>query len=243
MTIADNIAHLNQRIEAAANQAKRDPKAITLIAISKQRTNAEIQVAYDAGLRHFGENRTSELEDKATALAHLPDIHWHFIAPLQSRQTPTVATHAQTFHALDRLKIATRLNIQRHDPQSPTPNPQPPLHSFIQVNISGETTKSGLDLTNWESNPVQTAALTDFFDQLTDLENINPIGLMTMAPYGLPPDQLRPIFQRTQALAHWVNTNTPHKITALSMGMTDDFEIAIEEGATDLRLGRAIFNT
>lgn len=231
-SVSQNIILLQERINSACKAANRPPSDITLIAVSKQKPTSAIEAAYHAGLRHFGENRHTELAKKAQALAHLPDIHWHYIAPPQSRQIQSIADYAQYFHALDRPKIARRLNNQISNLKSP-------ISTFIQVNISGETSKSGLDLTDWENTPSQRDSLIDLITQTSGLENINPIGLMTMAPWGLPPDQLTPIFQRTKALADSISHLIP--TPQLSMGMTDDFELAIQEGATHVRVGRAIF--
>ena len=230
--MSKNIDVLQERITKACQKSNRPHSEITLIAVSKQKPISAIQAAYDAGLRHFGENRHTELAEKAQALSHLPDIHWHYIAPPQSRHIQPIADYAQTFHALDRLKIATRLNNQLNT------NHQI-LNTFTQVNISGETSKSGLNLTDWENSSSQHDALINLINQISGLEKIKPIGLMTMAPWGLPADQLTPIFQRTKALADSISHLIPNP--QLSMGMTDDFELAIQEGATHIRVGRAIF--
>lgn len=232
MTTINNqeaIQVIQRRIIQAAERAQRNSADITLVAVSKQKSIAHILAAYEAGLRHFGENRTEELAEKAIALAHLTDLKWHFIGHLQSRQSQVVAQYAHYFHALDSLKIAARLSEQLVKFKRN-------LSVFVQVNISGEVSKSGFDC----QQPQQIKALIETLQQITMLPNLSIQGLMTMAPWDAPEATLHTIFSNMTALAHDLQIQLPH-ITQLSMGMTDDFEIAIEEGATYVRIGRAIF--
>ena len=160
---------------------------------------------------------------------------WHLIGPVQSRKSDLAATHADVFHALDRAKIAGRLSADR-------PPAMAPLPCFIEVNISGEASKLGLDLREWEKSATQRAELRKLYTDAAGLPGLSVMGLMTMAPWDAPPDEIRTVFQRTRALGEWVAVEMAlSRPPAFSMGMTDDFEIAIEEGATHVRVGRALF--
>ncbi|HSH05342.1 MAG TPA: YggS family pyridoxal phosphate-dependent enzyme [Anaerolineae bacterium] len=239
--LASRFHMIQERLHQAAHNAGRDPANITLIAVSKTWPADILAAAYAAGARHFGENRTHELEEKRTALGQSfpPDDPptWHYIAPLQSRQTGTVADYADIFHAVDRLKIAKRLSRQLKENGRSLP-------VFLEVNISGEGSKSGFPCHQWEKNSQQRENLQKIAQTLADMPGLQPQGLMTMAPWGAPVTTVRQIFARTRELSLWLQTAVPHTTwTNLSMGMTDDFELAIAEGATHVRVGRAIFGS
>jgi len=227
--IHTRLAQVQNRILQAALAAQRYPHDILLVAVSKHRPVADILTAYQAGIRHFGENRSDELAEKATELAHLEDIRWHFIGHLQSRQTDLVAQHAHYFHALDRLKIATRLSkqLQKNNKSLPV---------FLQVNVSGEASKQGFACEDWQNKPAQIDTLKQTIQQIQALPNLPIQGLMTMAPRQQSPDQLQTLFQRTQRLSAQLPIHD-----GLSMGMSNDFEIAIGAGATHIRVGSQIF--
>jgi len=234
-----NIVHPVQnvlgRINEAAKRGGRIATNITLVAVSKTKPIEDIVAAYEAGVRHFGENRAKELAEKAAALSHLPDIHWHFIGHLQTRQRNSVAEHAHYFHAVDRIKIAEQLStqLQKRDRALPV---------FIEVNISGEETKGGFKCTDWENNQEQRDTISRAMGRIAALPNIQVRGLMTMAPRVAQEAIVRDIFSRLRRLSEWLNSNFPElQATELSMGMSGDFEIAIEEGATCVRVGSAIF--
>lgn len=234
-TLTDRIAAVQEQIAQAAQRVGRSAESVTLIAVSKTHAPDVIAAAYDAGLRHFGENRSDELAAKAAALTGLPDLRWHFIGTLQSRQTQAVADHADVFHAVDRLKIARRLSRQLEEAGRTLP-------VFVEVNVSGEGSKSGFSAERWEDDADQRAALHDVCATIADLPRIELRGLMTMAPWDAPEATLRSVFRRTRALADWLRQAVPQgDWSALSMGMSDDFTLAIEEGATHVRVGRAIF--
>ena len=240
-TIAENFAQVQNRIEAAAARAERPPSSITLIAVTKTWPVAVLLDAYHAGMRHFGENRTHELAQKRSALATEfgPDnnIIWHQIGTLQSRQTNVAADNADIFHALDRLKIARRLSDQL------TKNGRT-LSTFLEINISGESQKSGFAVSNWEEDATQRAELRKAVTEIAGMPGLTICGLMTMAPWDVSEDLIRSVFRRTRQLTHWLQAEFPDEnFSQLSMGMTDDFEIAIEEGATHIRVGRAIFGS
>jgi len=238
--IRDRHEAVRARIAAAAARGGRSAGDVTLVAVTKTWPAELVLAAHAAGLRHFGENRPEELAVKRPAVAAVlgPDaagITWHLIGTLQSRKTEMAAAHADVFHALDRAKIARRLAADLAGGGRTLP-------VFVEVNLSGETTKSGLLLTNWEEDATQRAVLRTMVHELLATPQLPPLGLMTMAPWDAPPDEIRAVFRRCRALAEWLAGELPAlRRPALSMGMTDDFEIAIEEGATHVRVGRALF--
>lgn len=238
MDLQQNYTAVLNRIAAAAQRAGREADEITLVAVTKTWPAETVLAAYEVGMRHFGENRPEELAEKRTAVTRIlgPDsgIVWHQIGPAQSRKTGLVAAHADLFHALDRLKIAKRLGRELGENGRYLP-------TFLEVNISGEASKAGFPATDWEGAATQQAELRTIVQALATLPGLLLRGLMTMAPWHAPESEIRAVFRRTKALADWLNANAAANLTWLSMGMTDDFEIAIEEGATHVRVGRAIF--
>jgi len=227
------------RIAAAAARAGRPPDAVILVAVTKTWPAELVIAAYRAGMRQFGENRPEELAAKRpvveAALGADSGIVWHLIGPAQSRKSNLAAAHADVFHALDRFKIARRLSADlAHNGRR--------LPSFIEVNVSGEASKLGLDLREWEGNATQRDNLRKLYQDAAALPGLPVLGLMTMAPWDAPPDDIRAVFRQTRELAAWLSKELgmADKL-ALSMGMTDDYEIAIEEGATHVRVGRALF--
>nr|VFK36902.1 MAG: hypothetical protein BECKSD772F_GA0070984_100720 [Candidatus Kentron sp. SD]VFK40538.1 MAG: hypothetical protein BECKSD772E_GA0070983_100719 [Candidatus Kentron sp. SD] len=229
------IENIHSRIARALQRAGREGEEITLIAVSKTKPIEDIVTAYQAGIRHFGENRVGELEEKVRALRHLPDLKWHFIGHLQTRQSQSVARHAHVFHAVDRIKIALRLSSQLNDLQRNLP-------VFIQVNVSGEESKHGFACENRNHDARRIEGLFEAIERISVLPNLRIQGLMTMAPFDASKEALRSIFRNTAALSTLVREKFPHLAArTLSMGMSGDFEIAIEEGATMVRIGSAIF--
>ncbi|NCF65026.1 MAG: YggS family pyridoxal phosphate-dependent enzyme [Chloroflexi bacterium] len=229
------------RIARAASRVKRGPDEITLVAVTKTWPAGVVSAAYRAGIRHVGENRAEEMARKRTEVsAMLPDVHdltWHQIGTLQSRKTKLVAEHADLFHALDRLKIARRLAQQLDDLGRTLP-------VLVEVNLSGESSKSGFLVSRWEENATQRESLRNVIETITQLPGFNLQGLMTMAPWDAPEETIRATFRRTRSLAEWLQSEVPRAaLPQLSMGMSDDFEIAVEEGATIVRVGRAIFGS
>ena len=223
------------RIDDATKRSPFNNKEITLVAVSKTKPIADIVTAYEAGIRHFGENRASELAEKAVALKHLPDIKWHFIGHLQTRQSQPVAEYAHYFHAIDRLKIAQRLSTQLEELKQTLP-------VFIEVNISGEESKGGFDCSDWHNQHQQYDALIKAVQTIAALPHIQIQGLMTMAPWVATETLIRNTFSDLRQLSEKLNKELPElQATELSMGMSGDFEIAIEEGASCIRVGSAIF--
>jgi len=229
------LQNIQDRIARAAQSAGRSAEDITLVAVSKTKPIDAIITAYEAGIRHFGENRADELEEKALALHHLKDLKWHFIGQLQTRQSKPIAQYAHYFHAVDRIKITHRLSEQLQEFKRNLP-------VFIQVNVSGEESKSGFDCHAWQDNHQKIQTLVQAIKEIATLPNIQILGLMTMAPFNAPEDTLRSIFQNMTSLSQHLREQLPDRlIQELSMGMSGDFEIAIEEGATFVRIGSAIF--
>jgi len=233
----ERVSTVLEQIERAATRSGRSADEITLVAVSKTKPITAIIEAYNVGVRHFGENRAHELEQKAQQLAHLPELQWDFIGRLQTRQSLPVASHAAAFHAVDRIKIATRLSSQLSQLNRTLP-------VFIQVNVSGEESKTGFDCTDWDAicHGKQGETFIQAIEKISQLPHLDVRGLMTMAPYGAPESVTRPLFRRMRELSTWLQTTMPTRnLSELSMGMSGDFEIAIEEGATCVRVGSAIF--
>ena len=203
------------RVRAAETRAGRPPGSVEIVAVSKLQTPEAIRAAYAAGARAFGENYAQELRDKSEALSDLQGLRWHAIGPLQTNKARYVARSAHVFHALDRLEVAQELSRRRTGP---------PLDVYVEVNVAGEGTKSG----------VAPAALAPLLDGIRPLPGLRVVGLMTMPPLGSA-DEVRPFFDALAALGR------KHGLAGLSMGSTQDFETAIEEGATVVRVGTAIF--
>ena len=222
--LAANLQAVKNDIAAAAQQAGRTPGDVTLLAVSKTVSAGRVREAFDAGQRAFGENYVQEGVEKIAALDALrSQIQWHFIGPLQSNKTRTVAEQFDWVHAVDRLKIAERLSAQR-------PAGLPPLQVCIQVNISGEDTKSGVA-------PDEVPALAR---AIAALPHLRLRGLMAIpAPTADSDDQRRP-FAALRALLDQLR-QSGLEVDTLSMGMSADMDAAIAEGATLVRIGTAIF--
>lgn len=218
-TIAENSATVLERIAAASRTAGRDPATVGLLAVSKTKPAAALREAAAAGLRDFGENYLQEALDKQRELADLPLV-WHFIGPIQSNKTRAIAGHFDWVHSVDRLKIAQRLAEQR-------PAERGPLNICLQVNVSGEASKSGC-------HPDDLPALAAAVSQLP---NLRLRGLMAIPEPTDDPAEQRAAFARLRTLSEALNLG----LDTLSMGMSQDLEAAIAEGATWVRVGTALF--
>lgn len=218
-TIADNIAQVSSRIHAAAVAAKRDENSVQLLAVSKTKPAEALREAYAAGLRDFGENYLQEALSKQLELADLPLI-WHFIGPIQSNKTRAIAEHFAWVHSVDRLKIAQRLSEQR-------PAELPPLNICIQVNVSGEASKSGC-------TPDDLPALAN---AISELPRIKLRGLMAIPE----PTEDRAAQDAAFAAVQRLQASLNLPLDTLSMGMSHDLESAIAQGATWVRIGTALF--
>ena len=212
--IAERIAAVRERIDRAARRAGRDPDAVTLIAVSKIKPAADVLAAYEAGQRDFGENYVQEFRAKAAALPALPGARFHMIGKLQSNKAKPAAELFHCIHTVDSLKLAKRLNAAGKR-----------LPVFLEIKLSAEESKSGMD-------DAAIAPLKEFLDAAP---NLSLRGLMTMPPWSDDPESSRPFFRRLRELA------ALHDLPGLSMGMSHDLEVAIEEGATCVRVGTAIF--
>jgi pyridoxal phosphate enzyme (YggS family) len=215
MSVAEGLAEVRARIAAACARAGRDPGSVELIAVSKLQPEALIQQAHEAGHRAFGENYAQELRDKSQHLAALQGVRWHFIGPLQANKAKYVARAAHVFHAVDRLEIAEELSKRRQGA---------PLDVLVQI-WSGEESKSG-------ASPEEAPAL---IERVRALPQLRVVGLMAMPPLSEDPERVRPHFRALRALAERLG------LAQLSMGTTADYEVAVEEGATMVRVGTAIF--
>jgi pyridoxal phosphate enzyme (YggS family) len=219
-TIAENIAKLGERIREAAQASQRDFTQVGLLAVSKTKPSTAIRQAHAAGLRDFGENYLQEALGKQAELTDLPLI-WHFIGPIQSNKTKAIAEHFDWVHSVDRLKIAQRLSEQR-------PAHLPPLNICLQVNVSGEASKSGC-------SPQELPALAAAVAQLPRL---NLRGLMAIPEPTDDVDAQHQAFATVRTLQASLDLPT---LDTLSMGMSHDLEAAIAEGATWVRIGTALF--
>ena len=225
--LRDNIARVQERMDGAKRRAGR-LDTVTLVAVSKTQGANTVAAAYHQGLHIFGENRVEEAGPKAAAVdalvAPLPPPQWHMIGHLQSRKAAAVLPWAALVHSVDSPKLASRLSRAVPAGQQ--------LPVLLEVNVSGETSKDGF----------AAGALAAGVEAIAELPRLRIEGLMTMAPLVEDPEETRPVFRQLRLLRddmarRYPNTSWRH----LSMGMTDDFEIAIEEGATLVRIGRAIF--
>jgi pyridoxal phosphate enzyme (YggS family) len=225
-SIAANMQAVRERIARAVRAAQRDSAEVALLAVSKTVPAERIKEAYAAGQRAFGENHAQEAVEKITVLAALPlllPLEWHFIGPIQSNKTRLIAQHFAWVHSVEREKIAERLNAAR-------PEGLPPLNVCIQVNVSGEATKSGVA-------PGEEAKLAD---AIARLPRLKLRGLMAIPEPSADITLQRGRFALLRSLKDRLVARG-HPLDTLSMGMTDDFEAAILEGATIVRIGTAIF--
>ena len=222
-TIAANLAQIRERIARAAQRAGRRAEEITVVAVTKTHPAETILAAYEAGLRHFGENRVQEFEGKTSALTSL-SATWHLIGHLQSNKAARAARLFNRVDSVDSLALAQRL-----DAAAAAENKQ--LGVLIEVHLSDETTKSGV-------SEVDLPALAE---SVSTFPNLQLRGLMTIPPFFDQPEQVRPFFRRLAELREKVARRIAKPLPILSMGMSHDFEIAIEEGATEIRPGTALF--
>jgi hypothetical protein len=231
--VADTLCSIQERISAAARRAGRDPDEITLVAVTKTQPPEVIRAAYDLGLRHFGENRVEEAETKVQLLP--PDSTWHMIGHIQSRKAKRVTPLFHFVHSLDSVELALRLDgLCTGRPEK--------LPVLLECNISGEASKYGLVAGRWATDQGVRDTLLTSVATIVALPHLDVQGLMTMAPVVSDPEQARPVFGHLKQLRDELAVTFPGTCWhQLSMGMTDDFEVAIEEGATLIRLGRAIF--
>lgn len=221
--IAANIALVRERIARAAERAGRRVEDVTLVAVSKTFPAEAIRAAYDAGLRHFGENRVQEWESKRPLLADL-DATWHLIGNLQSNKVRRAAYLFHRVDSVDDLALAKKLDAAAAAEGKRLP-------ALIEVHLGEETTKSGAA----ESD------LPTLASSVAPFGHFDLIGLMTIPPFFEEPERARPYFRKLRELRDDLSTRLGRALPLLSMGMSHDFEVAIEEGATEVRVGTGIF--
>ncbi len=214
MSIAENLINLEKKIQAACDRAGRARSEVTLITVSKVFPASSLIEAYDAGARDFGENYVQEFQSKHREVKHLSDARFHFIGHLQSNKTRPAGEIFHCIQTVDSIKVAQRLNEGPH-----------PLDIFLEVKLSEEESKAG-------AAPDELPAL---IDSVRKCANLKLRGLMTMPPWSDDAEVARPYFRRLRELAQ------QHELPELSMGMSHDFEVAIQEGSTMIRVGTAIF--
>jgi len=224
MSIAANLAQVNSRIAAAALRAGRSPASVRLVAVSKTMAAAAVDQAAAAGQAIFGENYVQELTAKSAAVRS--EVEWHFIGHLQSNKVRQIAGLVTMIHSVDRLSLAEEIDRQWE-------NLGKSCEILVQVNLSGEASKSG----------TTTQAALELVREISKLQHVRVMGLMTMPPFFDNPDEARPFFRELKLLADRVAAEAfpGVSMSELSMGMSGDFEAAIEEGATLVRIGSAIF--
>ncbi|WNS79795.1 YggS family pyridoxal phosphate-dependent enzyme [Domibacillus sp. DTU_2020_1001157_1_SI_ALB_TIR_016] len=220
MKVSENVKSIKQRIEEAARRSGRQAEDVQIIAVTKYVTTARAQEAVEAGITHLGENRAEGLNEKYESIGDR--AVWHFIGSLQTRKVKSIIHQADFIHSLDRASLAKEINSRA----------EKPVQCFVQVNVSGEESKQGL--TPDEVIP--------FIQSLHIYEKIRVCGLMTMAPLTEDRDVLRSCFRKLALCKEEVAAlNLPYApCQELSMGMSNDFEIAVEEGATMIRIGTAL---
>jgi PLP dependent protein len=221
--IAANIERVRERVSRAAKRAGRHGDEVTLVAVSKTFPAEAIRAAYDAGLRHFGENRVQEWESKQRLVADL-DATWHLIGHLQSNKALRAAYLFRRVDSIDDLALAKRLAAAAAAEGKNLP-------VLIEVHLGDEATKSG----------VAVAGLPALAEGIAPFAHIDLVGLMTIPPFADNPELTRPYFRKLRELRDDVSRRVGRKMPVLSMGMSHDFEVAIEEGATEIRLGTALF--
>jgi pyridoxal phosphate enzyme (YggS family) len=227
MSIPENIASIRDRIAAAACRAGRQPEDIALMAVSKTFPAERIREAYDAGLRMFGENRVQEFAGKANALRDLHSAEWHLIGHLQTNKATKAVELFAAVDSVDSFRLAQKLNASAQQLGKK-------LKVLIEINVGGEAAKSGVAPESLELEELLSAA--------PELEHLEFRGLMTIPPFNDDPQEVRPYFRKLRDLRDQITRRLPgFNMCELSMGMSHDFEVAIEEGSTCVRVGTAIF--
>ena len=224
MTIEESIEQVQKNITDACIRVGRDPKEVTLIAVSKTKPNEVLREAYDAGMRVFGENKVQEMVGKMDSLPS--DIEWHMIGHLQRNKVKYIAGRVSLIHSVDSFRLAEEINIQAKKRQIVIP-------VLVEVNIADEHSKFGV-------RPEDTMEL---IRQISLLDGVSIKGLMTIAPYVVDSEENRPFFHKIRELAIDIQSENIDNVSMriLSMGMTNDYVVAVEEGATMVRVGTGIF--
>ena len=222
--LKEALEQVQQNIRKACERAGRDPSEVTLIAVSKTKPNEVLQEAYDAGVRVFGENKVQELVGKMDSLPD--DIQWHMIGHLQRNKVKYIAGRVALIHSVDSFRLAEEINIQAKKRGIIIP-------ILVEVNIGEESSKFG----------VRAEDTIELVRQISELDGVSIKGLMTIAPYVVDSEENRPLFHKIKELAIDIHNENIDNVSMgiLSMGMTNDYEVAVEEGATMVRVGTGIF--
>jgi PLP dependent protein len=237
--VPQNLAQIRARIGDAALRAGRDPEAVRLVAVSKMFPVPAVMTAWRAGQREFGENRPREGAEKATMVAAMMDEAqpiWHMIGHVQRRNTRWVVRRFNYVHSVDRLKLAQTMSRMIGDRDLPE------MPVLLECNVSGEASKHGYDAAGWMDDADVREAFFAEVEAVLALDGLRVEGLMTMAPIAEDPEAVRPVFASLRSLRDALSERFPDvSWQHLSMGMTDDFEVAVEEGSTMVRVGRGVF--
>ncbi|HCM89345.1 MAG TPA: YggS family pyridoxal phosphate-dependent enzyme [Vagococcus sp.] len=219
-----NIQSIETNIQKNCELSHRNPHSVNLICVSKSVDNETTKQVADTGIVHFAENRMEKLIEKKAFLSDQKQIKWHFIGNLQRRKVKNIINDIDYFHALDNFKLAEEINKRALNP----------IKCFVQVNVSEETSKQGLTISEVE----------EFIQSLSEFKNVVVIGLMTMAPFEAKREELQSIFSTLNKLKVTIEEKdlSYAPCTELSMGMSRDYEVAIQEGATFVRVGSKFFN-
>ena len=217
MMIKRNAEQILTRIQQSCDKVSRDVQEVCPIIVTKNRTNEEIQEVYSLGFRHFAENRVEKLLERQNAFPQ-EDIVWHLIGPLQKRKVKQIVNRIQYFHAIDRLSIMEEIEKRLDSP----------LKCFLEVNVSGEESKHGF----------AKEEVFEAFEAAKQYAKIDIIGFMTMAPFDASEEEIRQYFHELKEISENINSEKPLQ---LNMGMSQDYPIAIEEGAHFIRIGTAWF--
>ena len=216
VTIAERLVAVRANVAAACERAGRDPSEVTIVGVTKTHPVEVAAAALDAGLEDLGENRAQEFVPKAEAAATLGlRPRWHFIGHLQRNKVRQVLPHTAVLHSLDSVRLAHEIDRRE----------EVPIPCYLETNVAGEHTKTG----------IAPAELDELLREVAQCSKVEVAGLMAVAPQVPDPEQVRPVFRELRELA------AAHGLSGLSMGMTEDYAVAIEEGATLVRIGRAIF--
>ena len=226
-SVRQNLQRIQERIAGAAARARRGAEEVTLIAVSKTHPASAIREAYEAGIRHFGENRVQEWEGKRAETDGLAAT-WHLIGHLQSNKAARAARLFHSIDSIDDFAVAQRLDRARAEDSVAGK-----LRVVIEVRVAPEETKSGVEINE----------LLGLAEKITGLPRLELVGLMCIPPFLEKAEQVRPYFRRLRELREDIAKKLGVALPVLSMGMSHDFEVAIEEGATEVRVGTAIFGT
>jgi pyridoxal phosphate enzyme (YggS family) len=228
--IKHRLEEIQLEIERACQKSGRSIKEVQILAISKKQSVEVIRAAYDLGIHSFGESYLQEAQEKMELLADLPDLHWEMVGHIQSRKAKDVAKSFDRIHSLDSIKLADLLSKHR-------PDNLDLLEAYLEVNLAGEASKGGFlakDQRDWE-------ALFPIVERVSGLSGVKLVGLMAMPPLFEDPEEVRPYFVKLRELRDVLNKTFPDlTLNKLSAGTSSDFGIAIEEGATVIRIGERL---